>query len=60
MCVSYDSNEVLQKPVPAMARSPVRSWNDLCSILGYAEADEPELARSVIFTNFVKMFVVYN
>ena len=34
-----------------MARSPVRSWNELYSILGYAEADEPELARSVIFTN---------
>ena len=35
-----------------MARSPVRSWNELCSMLCYAEADEPELARSVIFTNF--------
>ena len=35
-----------------MACSPVRSWNELCSILGYAEADESELARSVIFTNF--------
>ena len=35
-----------------MARSPVRSWNELYSILGYAEADEPELARFVIFTSF--------
>ena len=36
-----------------MARSPVRSWNELCKILGYAEADDPELARAAIFTNFV-------
>ena len=39
--------------VPAMARSSVRSWNELCRILGYAEADDPELARAAIFTNFV-------
>ena len=36
-----------------MARSSVRSWNELCRILGYAEADDPELARAAIFTNFV-------
>ena len=36
-----------------MARSPVRSWNELYRILGYAEADDPEVARAAIFTNFV-------
>ena len=36
-----------------MARSPVLSWYELHSIFGYAEADEPELARSVIVTNFI-------
>ena len=36
-----------------MARSLVRSWNELCRILGYAEADDPEVARAAIFTNFV-------
>ena len=41
------------KPVPAMARSSIRSWNELYRILGYAEADDPELARAAIFTNFV-------
>ena len=35
-----------------MDRSPVRSLNELYSMLSYAEADEPELARSVTFTNF--------
>ena len=36
-----------------MARSLVRSWNELYKILGYAEADDPEVARAAIFTNFV-------
>ena len=40
------------KSVSAMARSPVRSWNELYNMICYAEADEPELARSIIITKF--------
>ena len=52
MCACQDSNEVCQTR-SAMVRSSVRSWNELYRILGYAEADDPELARAAIFTNFV-------
>ena len=52
MCACHDSNEVCQTR-SAMVRSCVRSWNELYRILGYAEADDPELARAAIFTNFV-------
>ena len=38
---------------PAMARSSIRSWNELCRLAGYAEADDPESARAAIVTNFV-------
>ena len=37
----------------AMARSSIRSWNELYRLVGYAEADDPELARAAIVTNFV-------
>ena len=36
-----------------MARSFVRSWSELCRMIGYAEANDPELARAAILTNFV-------
>ena len=31
----------------------IRSWNELYRLVGYAEADDPELARAAIVTNFV-------
>ena len=40
------------KSVAAIARSAVRSWNELYTMICYAEADEPESARSSIITNF--------
>ena len=43
----------LLKPAFAMARSFVRSWNELYRMIGYAAPEDPELARAAIITNFV-------
>ena len=36
-----------------MARSSIRSWNELYRLVCYVETDDPELARAAIVTNFV-------
>ena len=51
-CACQFSGEVCQIR-SAMARSFIRSWNELYRLVGYAEADDPESARAAIVTNFV-------
>ena len=51
-CACQHSSEVCQIR-SAMARSSIRSWNELYRLVGYAEADDPESARAAIVTNFV-------